>query len=317
MEFGVVAVPGGFDSGLTGVLDVLRWAEFLRPGVGPDVPPLQTTVLTLGDGPVRTAGGLTVPSDERLDAAVLRRLDVLVVPGLGIASEAAVSEVLQRHDIRQLTEFLRNEPPPGLRLAAACTGVFVLAEAGILDGLRATTTWWLADGFRRRYPDVELDMDVMVIRSGSVVTAGAAMAHLDLALDLVLEVSPQLARTTADMLLVDIRPARSIVGATHYLARTDDLVMAFEVYVRTNLENPFTIDDAAAAIGTTRKTLERHTRECAGLSPHDMLQRLRIERAVHLRRVTDLSMDQVARRVGYRNASTLRTLLRNGSRRVG
>ena len=157
MEFGVVAVPGRFDSVLTGVLDVLRWAEFLRPGVGPDIPPLHTTVLTLGDGPVRTAGRLTVPSDERLDAAVLRRLDVLVVPGLGIASEAAVPEVLQRHDIRQLTEFLRNEPPPGLRLAAACTGVFVLAEAGILDGRRATTTWWLADGFRRRYPDLLSD----------------------------------------------------------------------------------------------------------------------------------------------------------------
>jgi len=260
---------------------------------------------------VRTALGLQVPVREITDTPVP---NWVIVPALASIVPEQLVPTLAHEDVINACGALRSWHSAGARLSAACTGTFVLAESGLLVGREATTTWWLTPLFRQRYPDVHLNAHRIVVPSGHIVTAGAALSHLDLALWLIRKNSPELAALVARYLVFDSRLSQSAYAISDHLSHSDPLVERFDRWVRERLDTGITLDSVAEALATSKRTLSRRLNEILGKTPLEHIQTLRIERAVHLLRTSKDSVDRIAEKVGYADGVTLRTLLR---RRLG
>jgi len=309
MRVSVLALDHVFDTGLATILDAFQTANELAELSGVSTSRFEVSVVGVRKS-VKTAQGLTVP----IRRAAKRAPDCVVVPAIGFKMPDALQTALTRPDIGDASALLRQWAARGAIMSAACVGTFVLAEAGVLDDHDATTTWWLAPLFRKRYPRVRLDESRMLIKSGEVVTAGAALSHMDLALWLIRQQSPKLAALTAKYLIVDSRPSQSAYVLSDHLIHNDPLVERFERWARARLAQGFSLDEAAKAVASSKRTLARHMHAVLGKSPLSYFQSLRVERAVHLLKTGNESVDAIAARVGYADGVTLRTLLR---RRLG
>ncbi|TFW09794.1 helix-turn-helix domain-containing protein [Oxalobacteraceae bacterium OM1] len=302
----ILALDGMMDSGLAITLDVLRTAAALQSNSGLDI-----RVAGYGKS-VGAGSGMQLACDLRLGdpAKWPVRPDWIVVPGMGMTSDAAASERLQQRDARAAMALLRSLPG-STQLGVACSSVFLLAEAGLLAGCRATTTWWLASVFRRRYPDVRLDETRMLVRDGRFLTAGSAFAQLDLMLAIVGELGGvSAAELCARYLLIDQRPSQARYMVPTHTQQADPTVAAAERWIDAHLAEPVSIAELAAALALSPKTLSRRVHAAVGISPLKLVQRRRLLQAAHLLQTTRLSIDRIASRVGYQDGTALRKIIK-------
>lgn len=310
MKIDVLVLDGVFDTGLATVLDAFSTASELAEMFGLTSLRFDVTIVGMRKT-VRTSQGLSVPvvpGSGRLAP------DLVIVPALGYKMPGPLLAALARQDVSDAGVTLRRWAEQGAMTAAACIGTFVLAESKLLDGQDATTTWWLAPLFRQRYPEVRLDESRIIVPSGRLVTAGAALSHLDLALWLIRQNSPDLAAMTTRYLVVDTRPSQAAYMIPSHLAHSDTVVERFERWSRERLAEGFSLDEAARATRTSKRTLARRMHKVLGKSPLSYFQDLRIELAVHLLKTSDEGIEEIASRVGYADGVALRVLLR---RRLG
>jgi transcriptional regulator GlxA family with amidase domain len=305
MRVAVFAVDGMFDSGLTVILDILGTANVLSAQTGLPAAPFQVQTTGLGTS-ARTGNGLVLATTPWREVAA-DPPDVAVMPAVGLRPPDEIIGAVRGHGVLRAVNALCES---GSGMAAACSGTFFLAEAGVLDGLPATTSWWLGPAFRSRYPRVDLDESRTLAIAGNITTAGAAFAHLDLALSLVHRISPVLADLTARYLVLGDRPSQAAAALPALLAAGDPTVAAFERHIREHLSGPIRVEEAARDIGVSERTLQRATAATLGMSPVRFVQEVRLEQAVHLLRTTTQTPDAIAAAVGYADAGTLRSLVR-------
>jgi transcriptional regulator GlxA family with amidase domain len=309
MKLAILTLDSVFDTGLVVLMDTFSAANELAKAQGSRGTPFDVTLI----GPsrsIRTGLGLTVRVEP---TSTVRKPDWLVVPALNAKRPDQLLRALQRSDVLQAVAEIREWHRRGISVAGACVGTFLLAEAGLLDGHEATTTWSLAPLFRQLSPNVQLDDRRMIAASQRIVTAGAALGHMDLAFWLLSQKSPELAALVARFMLLDRRPSQAKYIVPAVVAHADPLIERFERWARDHLADGFSLMGAAEALSVTPRTLQRRTESVLGKSPLAFFQDLRIERARHLIS-TGLSLDYIASQVGYADTATLRNLLR---RRLG
>jgi transcriptional regulator GlxA family with amidase domain len=306
MRISVLALEGLFDTGLTVALDAFGIANNLAARQMGGTPHFDVSIIGMRKK-VRTSQGLTIPVQAITPGL---QPDWVIVPALSTGTPEQLIQSLERPDVRQAKAQLVKWHAAGVHIAAACIGTFLLADAGLLDHREATTTWWLAPLFRQRYPKVRLDESRMLVPSDVGVTAGAAMGHLDLVLWLIRKASPELAAVVSRYLLADIRSSQAPYIIPNHLAQADPLILRFERWARDHLKAGFSLQDAASALATSARTLQRRCEAVLGKSPLSYFQDLRVEHAQSLLHGSGRDLDAIAAEVGYVDGATLRTLLR-------
>lgn len=251
-------------------------------------------------------GPFRLEPDHGLDR--LQDADTVIVPGWADVDVAPSAELVQA---------VRAAHDAGARIVSLCTGAFVLAAAGVLNGHRATTHWAHTGALASRYPDVEVDPDVLYVDNGQVLTSAGKAAALDLCLHLVrLDHGTSIANTVARRLVVS--PHRAGGQAQFVTApvptQDDHSLTALLPWVIERLDQPLTVEDLARQARMSSRHLGRHFHAATGTTPLQWLLTQRIRHAQELLEKTDESIDTIAAATGMGTATTLR---RNFSRTLG
>lgn len=244
------------------------------------------------------AGAFTLRAPWRLD--VLSEADTIVLPGVMDASYQVPEEVLVA---------LRAAATRGTRIASICAGAFILAATGLLDGLRATTHWIAADELARRYPNVQVDANVLFVDNGQFLTSAGAVAGLDLCLYMIRRdygstVAASAARTSVMPLERDGGQAQFIVHEppTPDGATLEPVLRWMEEHMHQELR----LEDIAAQAMMSTRTLSRRFRDQTGTTPLQWLNRARLYKAQCLLETTGSSIEWIASQVGFCSATNFR-----------
>lgn len=296
----LVVQPGSTPSSVMTSLDM-----FVIAARYPEAAGCRLDLLSQTGGEVRLAPAVRVTTTPLL--ATLSDYAALILPGFfadDTASLLAQVEGPWQAVIARLPTLAPTAP-----IAASCYGTFVLAASGLLDGHRATTTWWQRDVFRQRYPAVELDADQALVDDGRCITGGAMTAHTDLTLQVLRRLfGARLAREVAGIMLID--GARSSQRPFMTLPRhfADPLAQAAADWLTAHSARAMTSEGLAAALAVSYRTLHRRFVAAAGMAPLAYLQGLRIEQAKELLEESRLGLAQIVEHVGYSDLPAFRRL---------
>lgn len=305
-----IALPDSLLGGLFGIVDFFNVANTLADMSDSLQAPVFDCRLYSVDGEsVAHSSGLNI--DVQGDLAAVDEADLLYIPAINIHRLGDLRERIAAN--RPLIEGLPDLYAGGTAIAASCTGAMLVAEAGLLDGRQATTTWWLKDIFQRRYPRVNLRIEDLVVQDERLYTAGAASAYLNLALLLAAQFAdPQLATLCSKTLLVDPnRDSQAPYAMLGSIAQHgDELVARVQFWMQTHLQQAVDLGELAAQFAVSERTLIRRFKQATGDTPTAYLQQVRVEAAKRMLESTELSTEAVTERVGYADLSSFRRLFK-------
>jgi AraC family transcriptional activator FtrA len=280
-EFGIVVELFGLRRKNLGVS---KWYDF--------------EVCSLERGPIRAAGGILVEAQRGLRS--LQRAGTIVVPGWRGADEPVPASLIRA---------LRTAHAGGARLVSICSGVFVLAATGLLDGKRVTTHWRHAEKLAARFPKIRVEPDVLYIDEGSILTSAGSAAGIDLCLHIVrkdygAEIANEIARRL-------VMPPHREGGQAQYLrdpirsASAGGLAPLMQ-WAEAHLHEPLQVEDLAKKAAMSPRTFARRFQAQTGTTPHQWLIHQRLVSAQRRLERTNESVDRVAEAVGLQTAATLR-----------
>lgn len=289
----ILAFPNSVASTFTGPLDVFHQAGRLYDRLlgGPESPAFDVRLVSLDGKPFETRTGLRVVPHLGIQEATAA--DLVLISALGsLNSERYPGAV----------PWLRAHADRGAHLASVCTGAFLLAATGLLDGKTATTHWAFADAFRERFPRVDLRPERILTDEGRVSCSAGFSAAVDLSLHLVARYGgPEMARHCAKVMLYDLgrdRQSPYLVFRFHK-GHTDSAILDVQAWLEERYPEKVHCPELARRFALSPRSLERRFKAATGVSPVTYLHRVRVEAAKRLLEESDQSFEEITWRVGY------------------
>ncbi|MBY8972851.1 helix-turn-helix domain-containing protein [Pseudomonas sp. P867] len=274
-----------------------------------DSPCFEVVLASLDGQAVVTWGGQRLEVD--CSVAQVARTDLVLIPGFLFT----LKEVLPT--FAAYGPWLREQHGRGAVLASMCTAAFLLAETGLLQGLRATTHWAFTEFFRRRYAQVCLDEGQILCEENRLITCGGATAAMDLMLHLIRRFgSAELAYTCGKYLLIDTGRTEQSVYAMWSLPKShgDSEILRVQHWLEQHFTESLVIDEVARRFGFGVRNFKRRFKDATGHTPIGYLQTLRLERAKQMLESTRMTLDSITYAVGYEDSNSFRRLFQQ---RVG
>lgn len=306
INIGILALENCMQSSVSGPFDIfsvasLEWKR-LFPEETTDL--FNLNIITDDGLPVTCFNGMKlVPQTGK---AVCGSLDIVFIPVVYGNFDPVLAN-------RELICWLCDQSKKGTVVCAVCAGVFLAAETGLLDQKQATTHWHLADAFQKRYPNVILKPEKMIVDAGDFITAGGVTAYMDLALYLIGRFgSFELASSVSKALLID--PSRRL--QTPYtkfdfnIAHGDENILKTQHWMETHCTEVISVPSLARTVGLGERTFARRFKKATGDTPLEYLQHLRIGKARTLLETTVESIDAITWAVGYEDVSSFRRLFK-------
>lgn len=302
LRVGVLAYPGCFASEVFGVPDLLTVASHVAASGAASGSSYEVSIFSPRRRVVASGGAV-------LTVAPARDVDVLVVPGFELHNALDLNVTLR--SLGPEIETIRSSAQAGVALVSICVGAFLLADAGLLDGRRSTTSWLFADQLADRCPRTNVRREDLVVIDNGVTTTGAFSAMYDFALSLIREHNGNsVARATARIALVD--DARSsqtpYVDAALLPATGSEFSQSVKRWLDQNMRERYDLGRLAATFHTSTRTMLRRFRRETGETPLDYLQARRVQKAKHLLETTEKTVASIAVDVGYHDPGTFSTV---------
>jgi transcriptional regulator GlxA family with amidase domain len=297
----ILALDGTIASTVTGPTDIFSLAGVLWNqicGVRPE-PYFKVVIASVRGKPVECVNGIVIQPHLSLDE--VKRTDLIIISAEDLTALDASS--------RRTTPWLIKHHKAGATLASVCTGAFLLAETGLLDGKRATTHWGFAELFKKRYPQVELRPESLITDEGSLICGGGAFSCFDLTLYLVERYCGfDIAAQCGKSLLLDIGRTSQLPYAVfeYQKQHKDNQILRAQTFLEKNHAQQFSMDDLAARVGMSLRNLKRRFRKATGDSPLSYLQRFRVEAAKRLLENTRKSISEICYQIGYEDIAFFR-----------
>ncbi|MFT8327795.1 GlxA family transcriptional regulator [Gluconobacter oxydans] len=258
----------------------------------------ETTAVSRTSGLVRSSSGMAL---ETISLAKAGFFDTLVVVG-GKGHATAM-------DCPELQGFIRHHAGTARRICSVCTGAFLLAAAGLLDGRRATTHWQQAGALKARFPKIRVSADAIHVQDGPVWTSAGISAGIDMALALVSEdLGAEIGRRTAQQMVVFYhRPGgQSQFSALLEMGSTQDRFSGLLGWIRSNLQQRLTVDVLASQVGMSPRNFSRSFRSAVGMSPARAVEKLRLEAARERVERSTLPIEAIAVLTGFHDPERMR-----------
>ena len=251
------------------------------------------------DGPLRAIGGISIDAPYTLN--ILDSASTIIVPGWQSLDTPVPEKLIHK---------LRKAHAEGARIASVCSGAFVLAAAGLLDGKRATTHWRYAEALANRFPNVTIDADVLYVDDGNVVTSAGSAAGVDMGLHLIrkdfgVKIANQVARRL-------VLPPHREGGQKQFIDMpvacdaSEDAFAELLDTLREELSSPHTVDSMARRANMSKRTFARRFQAVTGTTPHRWLQSERARLAMELLETTSLPLERIAENAGFSDPQLLR-----------